>query len=149
MNRYAIFLLTALAVAVTGCGSAAGDVGAVSGSLQVSHPMLMETAGMTDGSYRLIQAPDDDQAAVLRDSVAEFVALNAPRVTTTKDRDGNLIDRVVIGGRPPDNFRMSPAPASNDVSGVIGNVPACNWSYGCSATAGTTPTYIPARRTAA
>ncbi len=51
---------------------------------------------------------------------------------------GKLIDKIVVPGRPPKYFRMSAAavPHNYATQGVVvlPNVPAFDWSYGCSAT---------------
>ena len=51
---------------------------------------------------------------------------------------GKLIDKIVVPGRPPKFFRMSAVDVPHDYATqgivVLPNVPAFNWSYGCSAT---------------
>ncbi|MCX6376182.1 MAG: chitobiase/beta-hexosaminidase C-terminal domain-containing protein, partial [Armatimonadetes bacterium] len=50
----------------------------------------------------------------------------------------NSIDRIVVPGRPPKTFRaavvMAPAPNVGAGINVLSNVPAFDWSYGCSPT---------------
>ncbi len=51
---------------------------------------------------------------------------------------GKLIDRVIFPGRPPKYFRMPaakvPEPSIAMGNNILANVPAFDWSYGCSAT---------------
>lgn len=56
-------------------------------------------------------------------------------VETSKDHNGKSIVAIVVPGKPPENFRM---PVADPVDGsiVLTNVPAYDWSFGCSATAG-------------
>jgi len=53
-------------------------------------------------------------------------------------QDGKFIDEVIVPGRPPESYRAPKAiiPESSSAVGVISisNVPAFDWSYGCSAT---------------
>jgi len=52
--------------------------------------------------------------------------------------NGKLIDEIVVPGRPPANFKPIAVnvPRSNSPLGTVSlsNVPAFDWSYGCSAT---------------
>jgi len=53
--------------------------------------------------------------------------------------DGRLLDRVVVPGHPPDELQPSvrlPAADKSRGINIITEVPAFDWSYGCSATSG-------------
>jgi len=51
---------------------------------------------------------------------------------TFKDSDGKLIDEIIVPGKPPD-YRM-PAAVPTRAAVMLTNVPAYDWSFGCSAT---------------
>jgi len=58
-------------------------------------------------------------------------------VETFVDEDGRLIDKIIVPGRPPAiRAPAASVPESNPAMGInaISNVPAFDWSYGCSAT---------------
>jgi len=61
-------------------------------------------------------------------------------VRTFIDDDGNSIDEIIVPGRPPKYHREPavelPDPALSDEINILSNVPAFDWSYGCSATSG-------------
>ena len=59
-------------------------------------------------------------------------------VETFVDEDGWLVDKVIVPGRPPEiKAAAATVPEPNPAMGIntISNMPAFNWSYGCSATA--------------
>jgi hypothetical protein len=61
-------------------------------------------------------------------------------VHTFIDEDGNLIDEIIVPGRPPIDHRepaveLPDVLVSNGVN-VLPEVPRYDWSYGCSATSG-------------
>ncbi len=60
-----------------------------------------------------------------------------PYTVETFSRDGQLYDKVIVPGRPPD-VKMPPVsvPAADPSAGVnvLSSVPAFTWVYGCSAT---------------
>ena len=62
-----------------------------------------------------------------------------PYIETIVLPDGRSIDKVTVPGRPPKNFRALAVhvPLANLAAGinVLSNVPAFDWSYGCSPTA--------------
>ena len=51
----------------------------------------------------------------------------------TIDSTGRELVGIIVPGKPPDHFRM-PAAAPSDASYSLSNVPAYDWSFGCSAT---------------
>lgn len=57
--------------------------------------------------------------------------------TITMD-DGTEIDKIIVPGRPPENYRAEvvaiPKSTEAGTVKVLLNVPAFDWSYGCSAT---------------
>ncbi|MDP8267152.1 MAG: Ser-Thr-rich GPI-anchored membrane family protein [Candidatus Tenebribacter davisii] len=59
-------------------------------------------------------------------------------VRTFIDQDGNSIDEIIVPGRPPVDHREPavelPDPSVSDAINILSNVPAFDWSYGCSAT---------------
>lgn len=58
-------------------------------------------------------------------------------VRTFIDENGNKIDEVIVPGCPPENYRAPIAQLPNPEnrnSNVLSNMPAFNWSFGCSAT---------------
>ena len=61
-----------------------------------------------------------------------------PYVVNRFIHDGELIDEVIVPGRPPESYRalQTIIPESNAAAGTntLSNVPAFDWSYGCSAT---------------
>jgi hypothetical protein len=61
-----------------------------------------------------------------------------PYVVNRFIHDGKWIDEVIFPGRPPESYRAAQAiiPEPNVASGTntLSNVPAFDWSYGCSAT---------------
>lgn len=61
-----------------------------------------------------------------------------PYVVSRKEVDGDVIETVIVPGRPPENYRAPVAepPASNVRRGTstLSGVPAFDWCYGCSAT---------------
>jgi len=61
-------------------------------------------------------------------------------VRTFIDEEGNSIDEIIVPGRPPADHREPavelPDPAFSDEINILTNVPAFDWSYGCSATSG-------------
>ncbi|TSA28506.1 PKD domain-containing protein [bacterium] len=61
-------------------------------------------------------------------------------VRTFIDEDGNSIDEIIVPGRPPADHREPavelPDPSLSDAINILSNVPAFDWSYGCSATSG-------------
>ena len=53
--------------------------------------------------------------------------------------DGRLLDRVIVPGHPPEELQPTVRIPETDLLrgiNVIGNVPAFDWCYGCSATSG-------------
>jgi hypothetical protein len=50
-----------------------------------------------------------------------------------KDASGQELVKIIVPGKPPDHFRMPPADMSRATSSLA-NVPAYDWSFGCSAT---------------
>jgi len=62
---------------------------------------------------------------------------NAYLVETFVDEQGRLIDKIIVPGRPPEiKAAVATVPESNPAMGanILSNVPAFDWSYGCSAT---------------
>ncbi len=63
---------------------------------------------------------------------------DAELVQTFQDQDGNSIDRVLVPGRPPADYRVPavelPEPGSREGIKILSHMPAFNWCYGCSAT---------------
>ena len=58
-------------------------------------------------------------------------------VRTFVDEEGRQIDKIVVPGRPPEiKAAVAVVPEPNPAMGinVLSNVPAFDWSYGCSAT---------------
>ena len=111
------FLAATVVLSILGC-TASEDQTDIDGHIApVSQPVPLELAG-TD----------------IPDAVARFVADNPMNLRTFHDRDGRRIDRVIVGGRPPAQFRMAPAIVGVSASSVVSDVPAFDWSYGCSAT---------------
>ena len=59
-------------------------------------------------------------------------------VRTFIDEEGNSIDEIIVPGRPPVNHREPvvdlPDPFVSDAINILTNVPAFDWSFGCSAT---------------
>ena len=58
-------------------------------------------------------------------------------VRTFVDDEGRQIDEVIVPGRPPEiKVEVAIVPEPHIAMGInnLGNVPAFNWSYGCSAT---------------
>jgi len=54
-----------------------------------------------------------------------------------RDGDGNLIEEILVPGRPPKDYRAPVAPLpdpENKSANVLSNVPAFSWCFGCSAT---------------
>ncbi len=49
------------------------------------------------------------------------------------DSTGREVVKIMVPGKPPDGFRMPPADPA-DASFSLSNVPAYDWSFGCSAT---------------
>ncbi len=49
------------------------------------------------------------------------------------DSTGREVIKIMVPGKPPDHFRM-PVAAPTDDSYSLSNVPAYDWSFGCSAT---------------
>lgn len=65
----------------------------------------------------------------------EQTTVNQYITQTVVDRNGRTMQAVIVPGKPPENFRMPVAdPAESSV--ILSNVPAYDWSFGCSATAG-------------
>ncbi|MDO9262802.1 MAG: BACON domain-containing carbohydrate-binding protein, partial [Desulfosalsimonadaceae bacterium] len=66
------------------------------------------------------------------------VKSNNPYVVRRFVHDGKEIDEVIVPGRPPEFYRAPETiiPDVNSAAGIIAlsNVPAFDWSYGCSAT---------------
>lgn len=51
------------------------------------------------------------------------------------DENGKELVQIIVPGKPPDHFRMPAVIPSNAVTAYsLGNVPAYDWSFGCSAT---------------
>jgi len=62
---------------------------------------------------------------------------NAYLVRTFVDEEGRQIDEIIVPGRPPEiKAAVATVPEPNPALAVnvLSNVPAFNWSYGCSAT---------------
>ncbi|MCF7858415.1 MAG: C39 family peptidase, partial [Candidatus Cloacimonetes bacterium] len=59
-------------------------------------------------------------------------------VRTFIDENGKSIDEIIVPGRPPVDYRepavVLPDPNTSETINVLTNVPAFDWSYGCSAT---------------
>ena len=59
-------------------------------------------------------------------------------IRTFIDENGYEIDEIIVPGRPPKYHREPavelPDPSSSDAINILSNVPAFDWSYGCSAT---------------
>ena len=70
--------------------------------------------------------------------VAQTLSTNPYLIRTFIDENGNSIDEVIVPGRPPEHHREPavevPQPPYNRAVNIITNVPAFDWSYGCSAT---------------
>ena len=47
--------------------------------------------------------------------------------------DGMEVEKIIVPGTPPENFRM-PAADPSDATTSLANVPAFDWCFGCSAT---------------
>ena len=66
------------------------------------------------------------------------VLTDNPYVVNRFMEDGKWIDEVIVPGRPPEIYRAQAAiiPEPNVAAGTntLPNVPAFDWSYGCSAT---------------
>jgi len=56
-------------------------------------------------------------------------------IRTITDENGEQVDEIIVPGKPPKKFRM-PEAQPTDVAVTLSNVPAFDWSYGCSATSG-------------
>jgi uncharacterized protein (TIGR02145 family) len=53
------------------------------------------------------------------------------------DENGKEIEEIIVPGRPPENYRAPVAKLpdpDNENANVLANVPAFDWSFGCSAT---------------
>jgi len=52
--------------------------------------------------------------------------------------DGTELDKIIISGKPPDFYRapVVEIPPTDDATYSLSNVPAFDWTYGCSATSG-------------
>jgi hypothetical protein len=62
---------------------------------------------------------------------------NAYLFETFVDEEGQLIDKIIVPGRPPEiKAAVATVPESDPAMGIntLSNVPAFDWSYGCSAT---------------
>ncbi|HSA34855.1 MAG TPA: hypothetical protein P5077_14100, partial [bacterium] len=93
------------------------------GDVALSKPVLLKSAE---------DARTEEE--LLSHAVLEFAARNEMQVRTFVGPDGKLIDEIVISGRPPETFRMSGVPVPHEAAGVLSNIPAFDWVYGCSAT---------------
>ena len=49
--------------------------------------------------------------------------------------DGTELDKIIISGKPPDIYR-APVVEISPIDDALSNVPAFDWTYGCSATSG-------------
>jgi len=79
-------------------------------------------------------------------SSAAFLAFDAPafakndnphRVKTFLDDKGNKVDMVAFPGKPPEfkyTKKTLPEPVDQMANTNLSDVPAFDWSYGCSAT---------------
>ncbi len=54
-------------------------------------------------------------------------------VRTITDENGNQVDEIIVPGHPPENYR-APIAEPTESSVILSDVPAFNWSFGCSAT---------------
>ena len=54
-------------------------------------------------------------------------------IETITDRNGDQVDKIIVPGTPPENFR-APIALPSRTAVILSNVPAFDWSYGCSAT---------------
>jgi len=54
-------------------------------------------------------------------------------VRTIIDEDGNEIDEIIVPGQPPENYH-APIAEPTEASVILSDVPAFDWSFGCSAT---------------
>ena len=54
-------------------------------------------------------------------------------VRTIIDENGKEIDEIIVPGRPPDKYR-APIASPSRTAVILPNVPAFDWSYGCSPT---------------
>jgi hypothetical protein len=66
--------------------------------------------------------------------------INPPYIVDSfVDDEGRQIDKIIVPGRPPEiKAAVAMVPEPNIALGInnLGNVPAFDWSYGCSATSG-------------
>jgi len=67
------------------------------------------------------------------------IATDNPYVVNRFMHEGKWIDQVIVPGRPPPIYRtrtaIIPEPKIAAGTNTLPNVPAFDWSYGCSATA--------------
>jgi len=61
--------------------------------------------------------------------------INKNLIRTFIDKNGDLVDEIIVPGTPPKDFRM-PVAEPTEVTVTLSNVPAFDWCYGCSATSG-------------
>jgi len=67
------------------------------------------------------------------------IVFDNPYVIDRFMHEGNWVDQVIVPGRPPPIYRaraaIIPEPQKTAGTNTLTNVPAFDWSYGCSATA--------------
>jgi uncharacterized repeat protein (TIGR02543 family) len=92
--------------------------------------------GSTLGMVNACAVPE--RAAVSSMSAVDIGGTNPGDAPTFVDDNGRQLDKVVISGRPPTikaKVASLPNPSADADTNVLSNVPAFDWSYGCSATA--------------
>jgi len=92
------------------------------------------------GSLSAVLAQGEDGGAVSEANVFDpnTIVPASQYVVRTFEYEGQLIDEIIVDGKPPVGYRAPAAlePEPNVAAGVniLTDVPAFDWSYGCSAT---------------
>jgi len=101
--------------------------------------ILFAIAVISLGGVSVSSAQSDEEPQLASTSPATDAG-NFPNpylVRTFVDEEGREIDEVIVPGRPPEiKAAVATLPEPNLAMGIntLSNVPAFNWSYGCSAT---------------
>ena len=101
--------------------------------------ILFTVAVMLLGGVSVSSAQSDEEPQLASTSPATDAGnfSNSYLVRTFVDEEGREIDEVIVPGRPPEiKAAVATLPEPNLAMGIntLSNVPAFEWSYGCSAT---------------
>jgi len=101
--------------------------------------ILFAIALMSLGGVSVSSAQSDEEPQLASTSPATDAGncSNPYLVRTFVDEEGREIDEIIVPGRPPEiKAAVATVPESNPATGIntLSNVPAFDWSYGCSAT---------------